>query len=126
MASNWYRAGKINVASGSKNVTGVGCLWLTAAQKPLPGDALIVNGEILEVESINSDDTLTLFDEYKGSNLTNSDYAIMRNTSLNPNARLMAQVSEVLNRLGSQMQVSTSVPSAGSTKHGDIVLVIQE
>ncbi|ENH4363894.1 hypothetical protein ABV540_003756 [Vibrio fluvialis] len=99
MASRWYRQGTISVAFGSREVKGQGTGWISAPNKPLPGDMLLLNGIGYEIEEITDDESLLLFDVYNtGNDLVNKPYAAIRNASLNINSRLAAAVSQAINQ----------------------------
>ena len=59
MSSSWYRRGTVTVTDGSKEVVGVGTLWVDAGNKPLAGDIMFIAGSIYEpnyIEEIISGD----------------------------------------------------------------------
>ena len=124
MASLWYRAGTVTLTNNSSTVTGAATYWSTAANKPETGDIFTNNVGIYEVIDIASDGTLTLDRPYEGSTQSGASYAIIRNTSATTNTRLAAQISSTLDKVGDRITVSTTAPSAGQGRDGDIWIVV--
>lgn len=123
-SSKWYRAGKAKL-QGDKLI-GAATYWKTAAMPPMSGDMLILNDKIYEVLSVDSDEQITVTPTYTGAAMALSEYAIMRSASATTNTRLAAQVSDVLDTLGNRLTVSTTAPSAGQGRNGDVWIVAQD
>ena len=121
--SKWYRTGTATVTNGSATVAGVATYWLTAVNRPMAGDMFTDNQSVYEVDSVGSDGQLTLDRPYEGANASGLSYGIMLSASAATNTRIASQVSEVLELLGSRVTVSTTAPSAGQGKDGDIWIV---
>ncbi len=97
MSSSWYRRGTVTVTDGSKEVVGVGTLWVDAGNKPLAGDIMFIAGSIYEVESITDNEHLSLFRPFTGVSPANGEYAIIRNTSVTIATRVAAMVAAAIN-----------------------------
>ena len=97
MTSSWYRRGTVTVTDGSKEVVGVGTLWMDAGNKPLAGDIMLIAGGIYEVESITDNEHLSLFRAFNGVPPANGEYAIIRNTSVTIATRVAAMVASAIN-----------------------------
>ncbi|EMN7265499.1 hypothetical protein WB881_000038 [Vibrio parahaemolyticus] len=97
MSSSWYRRGTVTVTDGSKEVVGVGTLWVDAGNKPLAGDIMFIAGSIYEVESIIDNEHLSLFRPFTGVPPANGEYAIIRNTSVTIATRVAAMVAAAIN-----------------------------
>ncbi|AGQ92322.1 hypothetical protein M634_11395 [Vibrio parahaemolyticus O1:Kuk str. FDA_R31] len=97
MSSSWYRRGTVTVTDGSKEVVGVGTLWVDAGNKPLAGDIMFIAGSIYEVESITDNEHLSLFRPFTGIPPENGEYAIIRNTSVTIATRVAAMVAAAIN-----------------------------
>ncbi|EJC7005093.1 hypothetical protein MYD47_000756 [Vibrio parahaemolyticus] len=97
MSSSWYRRGTVTVTDGSKEVVGVGTLWMDAGNKPLAGDIMLIAGGIYEVESITDNEHLSLFRAFNGVPPANGEYAIIRNTSVTIATRVAAMVASAIN-----------------------------
>ncbi|MGF7160116.1 hypothetical protein FHS85_001739 [Rhodoligotrophos appendicifer] len=75
MAWAWYKAGTVSVENGSDEVVGAsGTLW---AAKVRSGDAFLgPDGVFYEIESVNSDNNLTLNANYAGTTGSGESYSI--------------------------------------------------
>lgn len=122
--SKWYRTGTVSLTNGSDVVAGTGTYWATAANRPEAGDIFTDNAKIYEIISIDSDGSLTLDRPYEGTTATGVSYAIIRNTSATVNTRIAAQITDTLDLLGNRVTVTTTAPSAGEGKDGDIWIVV--
>ena len=92
----WYRAGTVAVASGSKTVTGTGTQWQNLIFGVAPGTTFYgPDGKPYEIDTVNSNTSLTLVTNYSGTTASGQAYAIdpTRSGSV---ASLAAQTSEVL------------------------------
>lgn len=121
--SRWYRTGVITLTKDSDVVDGVGTYWQSSANKPVAGDMLVLETRVYEVVEILSDSSLRIDKPYNLATKTGSLYGIMRSVSATTNTRLAAQVSDTLEKLGNRVTVSTTAPSAGQGKDGDIWIV---
>nr|WP_321458715.1 hypothetical protein [uncultured Vibrio sp.] len=97
MASRWYRQGHISVTNASKLVAGSGTNWLDAGDKPLAGDVMLIAGQPYEIESIDDNESLSLFTPYLGQSAESVEYSIVRNASINISTRIAASVSNAIN-----------------------------
>jgi hypothetical protein len=71
---SWYRIGTVNVTNGSAAVVGVGTSWAANVQA---GDAFRgPDRAMYEVQTVNSDLSITLAENYLGTTLTGQAYAI--------------------------------------------------
>ncbi|MBM7070874.1 hypothetical protein JQC92_02310 [Shewanella sp. 202IG2-18] len=95
----WYRAGKVQVESGSKNVVGTSTSWVSAVNKVQFGDIFTVDNKTsYEIISITDDSNLVLDRNFEGNTGANLNYAIIRNTSATVNSSLAAQIAKQLNQ----------------------------
>lgn len=85
-----YEAGSITVLSNSTTVTGHGTRWLTYVS---PGDDITINGETIEIASVDDFNQLTLAADYTGMDATLSPYIITFTANLN---RLKKQKRQVI------------------------------
>lgn len=86
----WYRTGSITLTNNSDQVSGIGTAWLTQVR---PADVLLVNGDLFEIESVESDTSLTLVANYSGSTAAGLSYAIV------PTGLMPAELSRNLSAL---------------------------
>lgn len=92
----WYRAGTVAVTAGSKTVTGTGTQWQNLIFGVAPGTTFYgPDGKPYEIDTVNSNTSLTLATNYSGSTASGQAYAVdpTRSGSV---ASLAAQTSEVL------------------------------
>ena len=92
----WYRVGTVAVTSGSKTVTGTGTQWQNLMFGVAPGTTFYgPDGKPYEIDTVNSNTSLTLATNYSGATASGQAYAIdpTRSGSV---ASLAAQTSEVL------------------------------
>ena len=121
--SRWYRTGVITLTKDSDVVDGVGTYWQSSANKPASGDMLVLETRVYEVVEILGDSSLRVDKPYNLATKSGALYGIMRSVSATTNTRLAAQVSDTLEKLGNRVTVSTTAPSAGQGKDGDIWIV---
>jgi len=123
--SQWYRYGTVSVPQGTNVVTGVATQWTSAVNPPMAGDIFTQDNQTLyEIMAITGDNALTLDRNFTATTVAGGSYSIIRNTSATVNTRIAAQVSDTLDLLGSRVTVSTTAPSAGQGKNGDIWIVV--
>ena len=73
--ATWYTTGTVSVTNGSQTVTGSGTAWVANTK---PGEAFRgPDDRLYEIESVVSDTSLTLADEYLGANQSGQEYAIL-------------------------------------------------
>ena len=92
----WYRAGTVAVTAGSKTVTGTNTQWQNLIFGVAPGATFYgPDGKPYEIDTVNSNTSLTLVTNYSGTTASGQAYAIdpTRSGSV---ASLAAQTSEVL------------------------------
>jgi hypothetical protein len=104
-------------------VKGVGTYWKSAANRPVEGDMFSLDNRVYEVTEVIDDSTILIDRPYNLITKSNMLYGIMRSVSATTNTRLAAQVSDTLEKLGNRVTVSTTAPSAGQGKDGDIWIV---
>jgi len=79
--SDPYSTGKVLVANGSRNWTGIGTLWLTNKALTLAGGYVVCGPDdhYYLITSVSSDGTLVAYPPYRGSDVTGAggDYFIM-------------------------------------------------
>ncbi|MEH6729235.1 MAG: hypothetical protein V7726_01440 [Pseudoalteromonas distincta] len=121
--SKWYRTGVVNLTKDSDIIEGIGTYWASAANKPAEGDMFVLDTRVYEVLEVIDDSTIRIDKPYNLTTKTNVLYGIMRSVSATTNTRLAAQVSDTLEKLGNRVTVSTTAPSAGQGKDGDIWIV---
>lgn len=101
MSYSWYRKGTCTVDS-SNTVRFQNAGITTAPNKPVVGDAFIVNGgklyEIIFIGSDSSGEFVRLNKAYAESPASNVDYAIARFASGTQNAKLVAMASAAINQ----------------------------
>lgn len=72
--SLWYRTGTINLTNGSTALTGTGTAWVANVS---PGMMVVYDRQIIgEVQSVNSNTSITLATAYAGTTITGGAYAI--------------------------------------------------
>ncbi len=77
MAGLWPRTGNVTVTNGSKIVTGFGTKWKTGTLPIQKGHAFYgPDNFAYEVDTVVSDESLTLVEAYRGSTLANQAYRI--------------------------------------------------
>ena len=121
--SKWYRTGVVKLTKDSDIVEGIGTYWASAANKPVEGDMFVLDTRVYEVLEVIDDSTIRIDKPYNLTSKNNVLYGIMRSVSATTNTRLAAQVSDTLEKLGNRVTVSTTAPSAGQGKDGDIWIV---
>jgi len=121
--SRWYRTGVVTLTKDSDRVIGVGTYWATAANKPAEGDMFVLDNRVYEVMEVVDDSTIVIDKPYNLATKPSVAYGIMRSVSATTNTRLAAQVSDTLEKLGNRVTTSTTAPSAGQGKDGDIWIV---
>ena len=92
----WYRAGTVAVTSGSKTVTGTNTQWQNLIFGVAPGVTFYgPDGKPYEIDTVNSNTSLTLVTNYSGATASAQAYAVDP-TRTGSVASLAAQTSEVL------------------------------
>ncbi|MNQ70909.1 hypothetical protein D3C85_855620 [compost metagenome] len=77
MAGLWPRTGNVTVTNGSKTITGFGTKWKTGTLPIQKGHAFYgPDNFAYEVDTVVSDESLTLVEAYRGSTLANQAYRI--------------------------------------------------
>lgn len=96
MAGIWYRTGTVAVTAGSKTVTGTGTQWQNLIFGVAPGTTFYgPDGKPYEIDTVNSNTSLTLVTNYSGTTASGQAYAVDP-TRTGSVASLAAQTSEVL------------------------------
>lgn len=67
-----YTTGTASITTGTKALTGAGTAWLTAEFKP--GDLFMKNGYTGIIDTVNSNTSITLVDNWPGATLTAQPY----------------------------------------------------
>lgn len=92
----WYRAGTVAVTAGSKTVTGTNTQWQNLIFGVAPGATFYgPDGKPYEIDTVNSNTSLTLVTNYSGATASAQAYAVDP-TRTGSVASLAAQTSEVL------------------------------
>lgn len=105
----WYRVGTVSVTSGSPAVVGSGTFWIANAQA---GDGFRgPDGRVYEILTVNSDTSITLAENYLGSNASGAAYGIFATQ-----ARIVALAQQVAQLLADYSGVLTG---AGAGKFSD-------
>ena len=121
----FYQTGNVSVQNSSDQVSGVGTYWASATLKPIAGDLITFDFVTLYgVKEVINDGSLVLDRPYTGTDLTNMPYTVIRTASQSTNTRLSGEISDVLQKLGDRVTVSTTAPSAGQGNDGDIWIVV--
>lgn len=112
----WYRIGTVSIANESTIVTGVGTNWLTAGINP--GATLRIEGYIpaYEVKCVNSDTEIELARPYHGTGISGAQYSIDRNFQATTNAKLAADVTDLV-RLYEQVRDGTTLTIEGRSAY---------
>ena len=93
--SRWYREGTVNVTQGSRIVAGSDTYWLSAGLHA--GDIFSLDGVTdYEVDSVESNTSLTLRTAYIGSTSTGESYSIVRNFTATLPAEIAAKTSGLI------------------------------
>ncbi|WP_439526172.1 hypothetical protein [Roseovarius mucosus] len=72
--SLWYRTGTISITNGTSALTGVGTAWVANVS---PGMMVVYDRQIIgEVQSVNSNTSITLATAYAGTTISGGAYAI--------------------------------------------------
>lgn len=113
-----YRTGTVAVTSGSRTVTGSGTLWAVTVS---PGDEFTIcdanalpTGGRYEVDTVNSNTSITLVQNYQGSTASGLAYAIM-NMAGNQS---VPQFSNRLSQFFDKQQVTLNAPGVNVIKVG--------
>ncbi|MEN2980974.1 hypothetical protein P7L78_19065 [Tistrella bauzanensis] len=72
---SWYSTGTVSVTSGSTAVTGTDTLWATQVAA---GDALYLDGNLYEIQSVSSNTSLQLRVAYAGTTGSDRSYKVIR------------------------------------------------
>lgn len=104
----WYATGTISVTNGSTSVTGSGTQFITGAQV---GEGLLENGQLYEIQSIESATSLTLAKTYLGATQSGLNYEIV------PTQSLVADLANNVSSLIGDFQ--SVVDNAGAGKFSD-------
>lgn len=122
----WYRIGTVSINNGSRAVTGSGTQWVSVA-KVKAGDAIrMPDFRDYEVGAVNSDLSITLAEDYLGTNVSGGSYAIKPTISpmrdlVDPVTTLVNDFTTVKNNAAAGRFVSgtTSAPGIKSTTDTD-------
>lgn len=113
-----YRTGTVAVTSGSKTVTGSGTLWAVTVS---PGDEFTIcdanalpTGGRYEVDTVNSNTSITLVQNYQGSTASGLAYAVM-NMAGNQS---VPQFSNRLSQFFDKQQTTLNAPGVNVIKVG--------
>lgn len=113
-----YRTGTVAVTSGSRTVTGSGTLWAVTVS---PGDEFTIcdanalpTGGRYEVDTVNSNTSITLVQNYQGSTASGLAYAVM-NMAGNQS---VPQFSNRLSQFFDKQQATLNAPGVNVIKVG--------
>lgn len=93
----WYRTGTISIPSGSKTITGVGTTFNDTAAGVSPGDMVIVEGQFLEVATVNSATSITTVNASTAV-VSGATYQIVTTVQMT-NASLAKKISAAMDRI---------------------------
>ena len=71
-----FRGGHINVAKNSNKVYGVDTSWIVNEVKE--NDLIVLNGQVYEIQEVNTSSEITLTSIYTGDGIEAGDYTIIR------------------------------------------------
>ena len=104
----WYRTGTLSLTNGSTSVTGSGTQFRLAGQA---GDMITISGVIYEIDSINSDTSITLATAYAGTTASAiTGWAIVQTQS-----RTKEMVDSVSTLVADVNGLTTSFAATGSS-----------
>lgn len=93
----WYNTGTVTVTQGSTTLTGVGTNWVNGGIKP--GDIFTVDNSVLyQVNTVNSNTSITLATAFTGTSGSTLNYSIIRNFAATMQAEIAAQVALLVNK----------------------------
>ena len=116
----FYRTGSVAVTQGGKTVTGTGTLWSVTVQ---PGDAFVVTdanglavGGIYEIASVNSNTSLTLYQNYQGTTAWGLAYAVLNMAGDQTTASFANRLSQFFDK----QQAVLNAPGVNVIKVGGV------
>lgn len=116
----FYRTGTAAVTQGGKTVTGTGTLWSVTVQ---PGDAFVVTdanglavGGIYEVAAVNSNTSLTLYQNYQGTTASGLAYAVLNMAGDQTTASFANRLSQFFDK----QQALLNAPGVNVIKVGGV------
>ena len=120
MTLSWYRTGTVTVATGSKNVTGVGTLWASSVNV---GDAFALvdangnpTGAWYEVEAVTSNTALVLKQTYTGTPApgSNKQYAVFNLVGNMTTPSFAQRLAQFFDQFQNLVDLPTTTPTAAS------------
>lgn len=93
---SWYKAGRVNIANGSKVVTGWGTKFLSTVRN---GDIFFTTAnkaDIYEVDTVDSDTQITLATPMTQATANMVEYSIIVNYNNTPNATISQQLADLM------------------------------
>lgn len=122
---SWYRTGTVTVATGSKNVTGVGTLWASSVNV---GDAFALvdangnpTGAWYEVELVTSNTALVLKQTYTGTPApgSNKQYAVFNLVGNMTTPSFAQRLAQFFDQFQDLVDLPTTTPTASSIPIAD-------
>ncbi len=122
---SWYRTGTVTVATGSKNVTGVGTLWASSVNV---GDAFALvdangnpTGAWYEVEEVTSNTALVLKQTYTGTPApgSNKQYAVFNLVGNMTTPSFAQRLAQFFDQFQNLVDLPTTTPTASSIPVAD-------
>lgn len=121
----WYRSGTVVVNNGSPTVTGTGTQWQSVAKVKAGDEFRGPDYGSYEILTVNSDGSITLAEDYRGSSLSGASYAIKPLVSpmrdlVEPVEALVTDYTTVKNDAGSGRFDGGSVSAPGIKSKTDL------
>lgn len=122
---SWYRTGTVTVATGSKNVTGVGTLWASSVNV---GDAFALvdangnpTGAWYEVEEVTSNTALVLKQTYTGTPApgSNKQYVVFNLVGNMTTPSFAQRLAQFFDQFQNLVDLPTTTPTASSIPIAD-------
>lgn len=123
---SWYRTGKASIYKGTREMTGYGTQWADNKHSINRGHIVLLPGsgtvQLYEIETVNSDSSITLTTDFTGETVSQGDYAII-NT-------LTSTVPDFARRLAAQLQYNQelfdSIAEWVKSEEADVVIILPD
>jgi hypothetical protein len=104
--SNWYSDGTVSLTNGSAVVVGSFTLWTDQISQ---GDLFTLNGDkFYEVDSVQGNTQLTLKNSFAETTVVDAPYSVIRNFTGTMQARIAAQLADLIVRYYKSMDDMTT------------------
>ncbi len=97
MALSDYDVGAVTIANGSKTLQGAGTAWLSAEFQE--GDVLFLSGFTGLIDTVDTEDTITLVDDWEGPTVADQPYRLRYQADLSRTAAKTQQLIDGLENL---------------------------